>query len=295
MDPAQPQNLQHSEGDKDAMKTSTEAIPQLALKLTQMGPPQRRTDNATPFVDHSAKQVAVDPPDPPPHMAAGQLPLPRPTLSQQHISQIAPPTMSTTDQTSDSQTLLIEDGVTLEVDTQTAENMVRTSPDAQTMPPRMDLSVVDGDIIRTVLTALTDIHQGLEESLPPPEKTFEHFGETIADILRKHSEILDACQLRPADEGLSGPESRHLDAEKLETMAQAAGKLFENVTNVSQEMHEVTDKLPPFYTRYMAYFRNLEVKAGNTASFSHTVALEAAISQHLVRLQNELLNKATQK
>ncbi|KAK1940274.1 hypothetical protein X943_001201 [Babesia divergens] len=292
MDPSQPQNLQHSEGDKDAMKTSTEAITQMALKLTQMGPPQRRTDNATPFVDHSAKQVAVDPPDhpPSPHMAAGQLPLPRPTLSQ-----IAPPTMSTTDQTSDSQTLLIEDGATLEVDTQTAENMVQTSPDAQAMPPRMDLSVVDGDIIRTVLTALTDIHQGLEESLPPPEKTFEHFGETIADILRKQSEILDACQLRQADEGLSGPESRRLDAEKLETMAQAAAKLFENVTNVSQEMHEVTDKLPPFYTRYMAYFRNLEVKAGNTASFSHTVALEAAISQHLVRLQNELLNKATQK
>lgn len=148
---------------------------------------------------------------------------------------------------------------------------------------------IDTEAIIHKLESVTSLSRAENTSYLITDDTFERFGETIAEILNMQSQILESCQLLPNANGEMGPALISMDEEKLDRMIEASSRLFEGVTAVSEEMHDITDKLPPFYTRYIPYFRNLKVTAGDTTSFSHTAAPELAISRHLVRLQKQLL------
>lgn len=153
--------------------------------------------------------------------------------------------------------------------------------------PKRDLSAMDATAIFDKLYDMTKACDKEPEPEPPLEETFEQFGRTIADILQMESEILECCQLIKTEDGTFFTNGTEIDQQRLDKMTDVSSRLFEDVTTVSEEMHKMTAALPPFYTRYMPYFRNLKMVSGRTTSFSHTAGPELAVSQHLVRLQNE--------
>ncbi|ORM41099.1 uncharacterized protein BXIN_0309 [Babesia sp. Xinjiang] len=160
------------------------------------------------------------------------------------------------------------------------------SPRPQLPPPKPDISKMDTGKLLEQLVTVTDVSNATEPTGPPLEEKLQNFGNTIADILKLNAEILESSKLTAGN-----TEGANVDMQKLDSMTAASSKLFSNVANISQEMHDMTDKLPPFYTRSSPYFRNLEIKSGGFTSFSHTHIPQAAVSAQLVRLQAEFLQK----
>ncbi|GBE61215.1 hypothetical protein, conserved [Babesia ovata] len=166
-----------------------------------------------------------------------------------------------------------------------------TQPPRPVEPIKPDLCMIDCGKYFEPLAEALNFDSAPEPSGPPLDVKFEQFGNAIAGMLQQQAQILETSQLQASDADAAIAEGSMVNVHKLNTMTEASAALFANISTLSQQMHEMVDKLPPFYTRSSHYFRNLEIKADDVISFSHTHVPEAAVSAHLVRLQDELLKR----
>ncbi|EDO05433.1 hypothetical protein BBOV_I003510 [Babesia bovis T2Bo] len=156
------------------------------------------------------------------------------------------------------------------------------TPEEASPPPIPDMSKLDTKKLLSRLVDVTKITSTPSgESL---ESRLQFFGYTIADILMRNADIVECCRLTG-----ESTETADVDQTKLRLMTNASQAFFSDMVELSDQMHEMINNLPPFYTRTTPFFRNLEIQSGDFTSYSHTHLPQAAVSKQLVRLQSEFL------
>ncbi|CDR95620.1 hypothetical protein, conserved [Babesia bigemina] len=254
---------------------STETLRAQSPKMVSGSPTQvpspRDTTNQTP-----TKETSTPPMKPPQPVVAN--PLLAPQCKQVQASLVAQ--QSPTRQATPTSPLLRQ------LPTGTPKQLLKPPE-----PPKPDLCRMDCGKFFAPLVEAMNFDSATQPSGLSLDDKFEQFGNSIAAMLQQQAQILETCQLQVSDADAALAEGSVVNVHKLDAMTEASSGLFANISTLSQQMHEMVDELPPFYTRSSHYFRNLEIKVGDFTSFSHTHVPEAAVAAHLVRLQDELLKE----